>query len=491
MASVLHISAAGVTWWGRGANGWGILPEQRNGLVWIVTDLAEETLAEITVPRIFGADRSQFVERQLANRFPETVFRAALAPQVGGSLMNRLAPPVQTLAAVEPAERVKSVLSGLTLPVAGVWSTSILLSQLAQKQSPAANILIVLSQASGMRIVFLKSRTPVLTRLVAPAKTAAEQSLEILRTVRHLENTRVVERGKQRFPVLLLGTDDSLAAILAADRLDAFEPAAQRDLASGDGGYGQLFDLVVKSPPGQMAPLKYRTTYVAGQVAKAARVASIVCLVAAGAAASGSIRAIISDQHDRSQLQDAGILLNGKIAELDAALAGFGVAPNLLRMALTVDNTEIATAPDLQAHMLVLSQAVSRVAGARVKSLQWQMLDATELACGKETGFVQTTTEPMAAPEEPQTPARKVEIQLVISLAPGTGARQRLQQTAELSRQINQIAGIAVFSDPVARVREGELGTSSVLADDASDLAWCVSLPGVKSIAVQGLEAKP
>jgi hypothetical protein len=489
MASVLHINAAGVTWWGHGANGWSILPEQRTGRVWVVTDLAEEALAEITVPRIFGTDRSRFVERQLTNRFPETVFRAA--PQVGGSLMNRLAPPVQTLAAVEPAERIKTVLAGLTLPVAGVWSTSVLLSQLAQKQSPAANVLVVLSQASGMRIVFLKNHTPVLTRLVAAANTAAEQSVEILRTVRHLENTRVIERGKQRFPVLLLGTGDGLASVLAADRLDAVAPAAQRDTADGDGGYGQLFDLVIKSPPGQMAPLGYRTTYVAGQLAKTARVAGVVCLVAALVAASGSIRAIISDQRDRAQLQDSGVLLNAKIAELDAALAGFGVSPNLLRTALTVDSTEIVSAPDLQAHLLVLSQAVSRVEGARVRSLQWQVLEATEVACGKEAGAAVPVAAPVAVAEEPSTPTRKVELQLVISLAPGTGPRLRLQQAAELSRHIRQTAGITVLSDPVARVREGDLGAGSAQSDETSDLAWCAALPGVKPDAGQVPESKP
>jgi hypothetical protein len=301
----------------------------------------------------------------------------------------------------------------------------------------------------------------------------------------------VIERGKQRFPVLLLGTGDGLASVLAADRLDAVAPAAQRDTADGDGGYGQLFDLVIKSPPGQMAPLGYRTTYVAGQLAKTARVAGVVCLVAALVAASGSIRAIISDQRDRAQLQDSGVLLNAKIAELDAALAGFGVSPNLLRTALTVDSTEIVSAPDLQAHLLVLSQAVSRVEGARVRSLQWQVLEATEVACGKEAGAAVPVAAPVAVAEEPSTPTRKVELQLVISLAPGTGPRLRLQQAAELSRHIRQTAGITVLSDPVARVREGDLGAGSAQSDETSDLAWCAALPGVKPDAGQVPESKP
>lgn len=491
MATVLHINANGVTWWSRGANGWVLKSEPGKGAVWIVTDLAEESLAEIAVPRIFGSDRSRFVERQLNNRFPETVFRAALAPQSVGSVMNRLAPPVQTLVAVEPAERIKTVLAGLNVPVAGVWCTSVLLSQLAQKQSPAANVLLVLSQASGMRIVFLKNRTPVLTRLVAAANTAVDQSAEILRTLRHLENTRVIERGKQRFPVLLLGTDDGLAVILAADRLDALATTARSDQVSEAGGYGQLFDLVIKSPPGQLAPLGYRTTYVAGQLARAARIAGVVCLVSAFAAASGSIRTIISDQRDRVQLQDAATFVDAKIAELDAALAGFGISPTLLRTTLAVDHTEIATAPDFQAHLLFLSQAVSRVAGARVKILQWQVLEAADVACGNESGLAPVTSEPIAEPEVPSVPSRKVEIQLVISLATGTGPQLRLQQATELSRYISQIAGVSVLNDPVARVRVGDLGAGGVQADETTDLAWCVTLPGNKPDLDQVREVNP
>lgn len=80
MATVLHISAAGPVWWEKTAAGWGSASGPGQGPVWVVTDLAEEAFVEINVPRIFGADRVSYIQRQLASKFPETVFRLALAP---------------------------------------------------------------------------------------------------------------------------------------------------------------------------------------------------------------------------------------------------------------------------------------------------------------------------------------------------------------------------------------------------------------------------
>ena len=235
----------------------------------------------------------------------------------------------------------------------------------------------------------------------------------------------------------------------------------------------------------------YRTTYVAGQVAKAARIAGVVCLVAAFAAASGSIRAIISDQRDRAQLQVAEQLLATKIAEVDAALLGFGVSPELLRTALAVDNDEVSTAPDFEAHLLGLSQAVSRVDGARAKSLDWKVLKPTEVACAKEALASTPADAPVTAAEAIVAPSRKVELQLVIALAPGTGPRLKLQQATELSRQFSQIDGMTVMGDPVARLREGELGAGSGQPDGSSDLVWCATLAGARPPASQPEVSKP
>ena len=183
MATVLFLNAQGPCWWEKQGGVWRLLPGPASDPVWVVTDLTEETLVEITVPRIFGNDRNLFVQRQLATRFPESPFRTALKFAPSGSLMNRLAPPKQILMAIEPANRLTAAMESVQTPVVGVWSVSVLLAQMGQAKSLPGTLLIVLGQAASTRIVFLKDHIPVLTRLVAGSNSASEQALEVVRTV--------------------------------------------------------------------------------------------------------------------------------------------------------------------------------------------------------------------------------------------------------------------------------------------------------------------
>lgn len=478
MACVLHINVAGNTWWGKTATGWSPLPDPGRGPVWVVTDLTEENFVEITVPRIFGADRDRYVERQLANRFPESSFRVALAPQRTGSIMARLAPAVQTLTAVEPADRITAALASLQVPVAGVWSTSMLLAQLGQKRSLPAHLLMVLCQPSGMRIVFLKDRAPVLTRLVATAHTAADQAAEILRTVRHLENTRVIERGNKRFAALLMGTPQGLAPLLAADRLDALEPSTLRRLSSTPNWQHVLFDVVCKNPPGQMAPLVTRASYVARQVRQGAAAACALSLVAAVAATASNVGALIRDQHERAQLQATAQQLDAQLAEVDVSIQGFGISPEILRRALAVDSDEIASAPDLETDLVVLSRVVGGVVGARVKNLQWRVLESGEAGCVK-LGLSAQTAAPAPASEQPAGPARRVELLMAVVLAQDAGPRLRLQQVSDISTGLGRMPGVTVMQDPVVSLRDGDLSAGGTQAETDRDLAWCAVLHGV------------
>ncbi len=474
MASVLHISAAGNIWWGKSAAGWAVLPEPKQGPAWVVTDLTEESFVEIAVPRVFGSDRSNFVERQLVNRFPDTKFRVALAPQRKGGLMDKLAPPVQVLAALEPADRVNAALENLPVPLAGVWSTSLLLAQLGGAPRMPANLLVVLCQPSGMRILFIKDRSPVLTRLVAVADSATDQSVEILRTMRHLENTHLIERGKQRFSALLMGTAEGLAPILAKDRVDELDPSLMRKAKPGQDWQQVLLDMACKSPPGQMAPMALRESYLALQLGKGARVAGAVCLVATIAAVVGNVGTIARDHQARTQLVVTSGEVDGKMTEADTAIQGFGVAPALLRQALTADNDEVANAPDMAADWVALSRTLSTVPGARLKNMQWRMLQASEPAC-PEVGPAVPVAEPVAADPVPTVPARVVEWKMEVLLALDAGPRQKLQQASAITQQLAAISGVRVIQDPARRLREGDITTGGAPTDAQGDLAWCAT----------------
>ena len=476
MATVLFLNAGGSSWWEKQAGVWRELPGATTDPVRVVTDLTEETLAEISVPRIFGNDRSRFVQRQLVNRFPETLFRTSLDALQSGSLMNRLAPPKQILMAIEPADRINAAMAGIQSPVMGVWSVSVLLAQMGQAKSLPGTLLIVLGQAASTRIVFMKDRAPVLTRLVAGSSTAAEQAIEVVRTVRHLKNTHVIQHGAGRLSVLLLGTHEGLAAVLARDRIDAVTSPVQRWTDSDGGWRNALFDKVSKSPSGQLAPLALRSSYLAKLVEKGARIAMAACLVVALVTASGSAVSIVGDRGLQAGLNTTASQLATQIVQLDASIAAFGVSPELLRKVLALDTDEIASAPELQSQLVALSRAVASAPSARVHSLQWQVVGAQTTPCTLDSAVVSAAapgTEPAAEP------ARKVELKLSLVFSADMGPRLLLQQATQMTDQIKAIPGATIVLDPARALREGGIGSATTGQGDVQrQFAWCVVLPG-------------
>ncbi len=483
MACVLHISAGGNVWWGKRSSGWVQLSEPDKDPVWALTDLAEESFLETNVPRIFGNDRCNYVQRQLANRFPETRFRVSVPARRGGSLMDRLAPPVEILTAIEPADRLNDALASLELPLVGVWSTSTMLAHVGCRSNMPANLLVVLSQPSGMRILFIKDHTPVLTRLVARAETAADQSVEILRTMRHLENTRVIERGGQRFSALLLDASDGLAAILARDRLDALDAGISRTAKLVKDWQQELLTMVCRSPAGQLAPMQMREGYLAMRTSRAAIGTAAVCVAATIAAAAGNARDIWGDHYARNQLEATVGLLDNQIAEVEAAIARYGVAPDVLRTALSLDSNEIDNAPDMAKDLVDLSHIVSRIPGARVKSLQWKVLEAGETACA-DLGVAVAAAAPAPEPEPPAgtdpaaSTGKTAELKMAIVLTPNTGPQLRQKQADDITQQLGNTSGISVLHDPAKVLRQGDLSAGTAQSEGAQDLEWCASLSG-------------
>ena len=446
----------------------------------MVTDLAEETFAEITVPRIFGADRASYVQRQLQSRLPDTAFRIALPALSAGGFMERLAPPRQTLTGVEPGERIQSALQGLQVSVAGVWSTSLLLAQLGKKATMPANLFIVLCQPQSMRILFLKQRSPVLTRLITATQSAAEQAAEIVRTLRHLENTHVIERENQRFGVLLLGAAQGLAQALAAERLDAVAPPAPWNKAEVAHWNHVLFDMAVKNPPGQLAPVSYRATYLARKWAQAAQVAGALCLAATVWVASGSINTSLQAYSARTAMQADMQSTASKVEATDSAISVLGVTPELVRKAVALDAQEITSAPSMQDDMERLSRIIGAIPGVQLKSMQWQVLGASQPACA-DSGAASAPQPPVAPGAEPVAeapPARKAELQFAVLVPDGAGPRLLAQQTAEISRQLALVKGIRVLQDPVLRLRQGVITAGGAKAQAGGDIQWCATMGG-------------
>ena len=485
MTSVVHVSVAGAVWWKKSADAWHVLEApQANAKapVWVVTDLAEETFTEIKVPRVFGADRASYIRRQLVNRFPDSVFRIALpAPQAGG-LMDRLAPPSQILTAVEPADRVELALAHIKAPVAGVWTTSMLMARIGQRASMPAHLFVVLIQPGGMRILFIKHRVPVLTRLITAALTDLEQAAEIIRTLRHLENTHVVERTKEQYAVLLMGGNAVLQAKLSEDRLTMLPLPSRWNISEQDGNWSRvLFDQAIKSPAGQLAPLKYRTTYLAGELSKGSRLGALIVVLAAAAVVGVFAMSALDSKQQSVQVNQQINTVASDIATTDAAITAFGVSPDMVRKAVALDRDEIEAAPDLRHHLVRLSQVISAVPDARLKNWQWRVLDPQEIPCILDVvnANAPPPVEDVAPETNPDQPVlRKVELKISVAFADGVGPHQLMQKTADITKNLSRWKGAKVMQDPAQGLREGSITIKSALeAPEVRNTIWCVSVP--------------
>jgi hypothetical protein len=136
---------------------------------------------------------------------------------------------------------------------------------------------------------------------------------------------------------------------------------------------------------------------------------------------------------------------------------------------------------------------VSSVNGARVKNLQWQILPTKDIACSKTA--LAASPAVAAAPDgtaEAPAPARKVELQLTVTLASGLGPRVKLQQATKLSMQLSQLTGVVVLEDAARRLRDGDISAGNTPSDSDQDLTWCAVFPGgLANAAAPSLEQKP
>lgn len=484
MKFLLYLSPTERQLWGKEKHGWQRVSGEPHDNVWVVTDLAEESFAEIKTPRLFGRDRGSYIARQLATRYPDTPYRGFMTPSPAGDLIGRILPTRHVLFGVEAAERLNAELDATRMPVAGVWPVSILLGLLGQDKDLPADLFIVLPGPGTLRIVFLKNRTPLLTRLTLTPNQVNAQVDEIIRTLRHLENTQIVPRGRQEHPVLLLadpgGFDEPMAAAhlkrVSLQRLETTPP---------DDWHFPLFDLALQSPAGQVAPLIRRAEFLSARFSKVALVLAAVILIA-GLAATGKNLWSIFGMFGETRKVDASIQqINAQIAEVELKIGQFGVAPDTVRRAVALYDDEIGSVPALDQHLRLIANALASDSNLRLKDLQWRMLAPGALPCN-----VTIAPDPAAAGAATPVPGsdqRKVELSFELAV-PGTyGPRDRALTLRSLSSQLASIEGITLWQDANKDLASGSLRGGSLLAA-ATKLSWCMTLPGV-AVAADGQKA--
>lgn len=473
MKTVLYLGPTEHQWWGRDRHGWHRLAGETDHPVWVVTDLAEESFAELEMPRLFGRDRTAFVARQLATRFPDTPYRTAL-PARSGTFMERLAPKRQTLLGIAGAERLNAELGAIDAPIAGVWPLSLLLADFCRSRHLPAELLAALPEPDALRIVFVRHRTPLLTRLAPTPDEGPAQLEEIARTQRYLENTRMLQRGEHACPVLLLGNAERFAG-LPGSALHLVAPPSPWDVKPPADWRFPLFDLALRSPPGQVAPLVRRAAFVANHVRRAALAASAIGLVAAIGGAASNLRDIVDTTHKRERLAVGEQTLAARLAEAEKRLAGIDVAPEFLRRAIALDAEEIASAPALDQQLRTIAAALGKAPELRLKQLEWRLLAAGETPCTKSTAAAES--EPAAERSAAAPSTRSVELGMEVHLPETYGPRDRAVALRNLSADLVRAGNIRVVKDPAQELAQGALLGGSA-REAVHDPVWCLALPG-------------
>jgi len=475
MQTVLYITIAGAQYWRKSGRTWQPCDGLQAGALWVVTNLAEEGTAEIHVPRLFGNDRKNFIQRQLSSRFPDTPYCHVLAQPAHGSLMERLAPPRQTLFGLDAAQRVNAALDAVgSAPVAGVWASTLLLLNLSRHKSLPQELFVVMPSPDGLRIVFVKDHLPVLSRLVPGVTDAADQAAEITRTVRYLENNHLLERSTEPHNVLLLDGHPGIDTLLAQERLTRVPAPPPWAKNPPDDWRFALFDLAVSSPAGQMAPLVRRTRFLANRLRPTIYATAGLCVAAAVWVAASNANDIHNAYTNRTQTQQRISLLTRQSQVVEQDISRFGVSPALVRSAVLLAQDELPAAPPLAVHMQQIAQVISAFDPVRLRQFSWRTLAAGEQACSSAVAAPNAAQ----AVQDPSGPKRRNEVSFEVLWPDGQGARARTQGITNLSAMLAALTGASLITDPAQALAQSAFsGGAGAAATSAQPLIWCLTMP--------------
>lgn len=474
MKYVLYLSPTDRQLWRKAAQGWQLVSGEPDGPVWVVADLAEESITEHRTPRLFGRDRAAFVDRQVATRYPDTPYRGSMLNVKPDDLVGRLIPTQYVFFGIDATERLNAELDAIKAPIAGVWPASLLMGELARDRSAYPDLFVVLPGHETLRIVYVKNRTPVLTRLTITPNESSAQIEELVRTLRHLENTQVVSRERKAQPVLLLGNSENFSARLDAARMTLVELPRRERHPVADWRHS-LFDLALKSPPGQVAPLARRVSYLSARLNRLAQYLAFFIVIAGIGAASSNLFSIYRMIEQRVSSSDMIADLDQDISDINANIARYGVAPDTVRRAITLYEDEIAGVPGMDAHLRLLSQVLSKDPNLRLREFQWRLLAPGADPCLSTAAATEASGG--ADAKAPGSDQRRVELSFDLVVPETYGPRDRAQTLRAISGELSAIPNSTIWQDANKELASGSLRGGTILST-AARLSWCLTLPG-------------
>lgn len=490
MKTVLSIDSAGIRYFQRRGGNWRPAEgSSRQDTLWVLVDLPDESLEVIALPRLYGRDRRNFLERQLAAAFPSCSCRASHL--LSGGLLN---PGKVLLTGLKAEQVVVDRLALLDTTIVGLWGVSALLAMMAKRLLPP-ELMVVLPETFALRILVFKDRLPVLTRHVSCYESSHVD--EIVLTLNHLKNEDIVEGGKS-LPVLFLGDASAITDHIASADLSLL-PVPKEFRPQGEAGWlSPIFNQLISSPPCQLLPLPWRARYLARKVRLAAYAGAALSLGAGGYFGQADIRALsaLLERAQVVQAEERGVAAERE--RLAARIKQSGADPALVRRAIQFEAEEITAAPSGEAFLSLAAAAIAAVPEARVQTLSFHLAAQGEGVCQSQRGLPPKDTRagvvtfiPGAAGAATAS-LRRAEVQLSITLPVDFSPQAKAEARKQITATLQSMPEIKLLQDPVLAARQAILKSSVDLASGQAAERWCLSVPwktgAENTLAVKGKE---
>lgn len=473
MKTVLFIDSSGSRYFQRIAGMWRLVSEPNSkDTLWVIVNLPTESLELIDLPRITGRDRSNFLQRRLAILFPESSYRTAHI--LSGGMLK---PKKVMLAGFNAVREIVDVQGKHAATFVGLWGTAAVLGLMA-RQFLLSDVLLVMPSALGLRILVLKGRAPVLTRYVFCEGFNSVN--EILLTRNYLEDQQIFESGKTP-PVLFLGDSSSIEARLADEGLTLL-PVPKEFLPKGEAEWlHPLFNYIISSPPGQLAPLSLRASYYAGKLRQAAYGTAFVSLVAISLYGHGDWRGLVEMQLRERTLHSETRDASSERERLRKQINNIGADPEMVRQATEFAEQEISTVPDVETFFFLASEAISGLPGVRVKSLSFHLVSADTNSCQDKSDQsavkpVESVPPAKAVGGAAGSSSRQAEAELTVMWPADLSLRAKVEERKRISTSLQGIVGVTILRDPTTVARRATLrGGAGGSAEQAED-RWCLGV---------------
>ncbi len=446
MKTVLLIDASGTRYFRRGRGQWLKIdkPDEKDCL-WVIADLPEEVLETLNLPFLFGRDRAHFLQRHLSTAFPNSQFRSAMP--------NSLFRPVTALlTGLSATETISRELENLKNPIAGVWGIFMLLASLMRRLR-IDNILLVLPGQHYLRILVIRHASPVVTRCIHRYSENESPADEIQRTRLHLENHQIFEQASIP-PVLYLGDPASSGMAELLPLPDALTP-------KGDASYlHALLEEVASSPKGQIAPMPFRSGYLAYRIRRAAHLSTALCFLTAALLAQHDLHALRNLDADENTLQKDLQKKAAQRQQLASLTRKSGTDPALMRQATKFAALELEAAPTVESIFQFVAADIAGLQEVRIKSLHYRLLKPGEGYCQKASSAIDR---------------RYAGVQFSILLTEHLTIVQQAEIRKRISAKIMRNASVQLMEDPAAasNLHAIQGGFGAAHTEDA----WCMIIP--------------